>query len=80
MKKHEYANWVEVNLSAVEKNTQYLIENSQRPLMAVVKANAYGHGAIEVSRAALWAGASWLAVARYDEARILREAGIQAPI
>ncbi len=78
--KHDYVNWVEINLSAIEKNTQILIESSQRPLMAVVKANAYGHGAVEVARAALWAGASWLAVARYCEARILREAGILAPI
>jgi len=48
--------------------------------MAVVKANAYGHGAVEVSRAALSAGAVWLAVSRVGEALELRKAGIQAPI
>jgi alanine racemase len=48
--------------------------------MAIVKANAYGHGAVEVSRAAVKGGASWLGVARFGEARILRENGIHAPI
>lgn len=48
--------------------------------MAVVKANAYGHGAVAVSRAALKAGATWLAVARVEEALELREAQIDAPI
>src|SRR3990172_5090942 len=48
--------------------------------MAVVKANAYGFGAMEVARTALSAGASQLAVARFGEARVLREAGIVAPI
>ena len=44
-------------------------------LMAVVKANAYGHGAVECARAAREAGASWLGVATLDEARALRDAG-----
>lgn len=48
--------------------------------MAIVKGDAYGHGAVEVSRAAIAGGASWLGVARYGEARILRQSGIQAPI
>ncbi len=48
--------------------------------MAVVKANAYGHGALEVARTALAHGADWLAVARLDEGVVLREAGITAPI
>ncbi len=48
--------------------------------MAVVKANGYGHGAVEVSRAALAAGSSWLAVSCAEEALVLREAGITAPI
>jgi alanine racemase len=48
--------------------------------MAVVKANAYGHGAVMVARAALDAGARWLAVATVDEGRQLRDAGIAAPI
>ncbi len=48
--------------------------------MAIVKGDAYGHGATSVSRAALTGGAQWLGVARYCEARSLRQNGIQAPI
>ena len=48
--------------------------------MAVVKANAYGHGAVAVARAALRNGAEWLAVANLAEALELREAGVDAPI
>jgi alanine racemase len=47
---------------------------------AVVKADGYGHGAVEVGRAAVDAGAAWLAVAQVDEAATLRAAGIDAPI
>jgi alanine racemase len=75
-----YPNWIEINLDAVEHNVHYLLEYTRKPLMAVVKADAYGHGAVEVGKAALHAGASWLAVARYGEARVLRNAGIQSPI
>jgi alanine racemase len=49
-------------------------------LCAVVKADGYGHGAIECARVALRAGATWLAVATVDEAHELRDAGIEAPI
>ncbi len=49
-------------------------------LMAVVKADAYGHGIVRVARNALHAGADWLAVARTDEGAALRKAGIRAPI
>ena len=49
-------------------------------LCAVVKANAYGHGAVECSRAALAGGASWLGVAAAQEAQELRAAGLDAPI
>ena len=47
---------------------------------AVVKANAYGHGAVEVGRAAVSAGADWLCVATVGEGAELRRAGIVAPI
>ena len=46
----------------------------------MVKANGYGHGAAAVSRACLEAGADWLAVAQVDEAVVLRDAGIEAPL
>lgn len=49
-------------------------------LCAVVKANGYGHGAVEVARVALDAGASWLGVAHPAEGAVLREAGIDAPV
>jgi alanine racemase len=49
-------------------------------LCAVVKADGYGHGAVECARVALGAGAAWLAVATIDEAAELRDAGIEAPI
>jgi alanine racemase len=49
-------------------------------LMAVVKANGYGHGAVEVAREALQNGAQWLGVARFNEAVELRKAGLEAPI
>lgn len=74
--------WAEVDLDAIQYNIkqmkQLLPESSQ--VMAVVKANGYGHGAIEVAKKALDAGATFLAVALLEEALILREAGIEAPI
>ncbi len=56
--------WGEVDLSAIRHNTQVLCD-AARPaqLLAVVKANGYGHGAIEVARATVEAGAAWLGVA-----------------
>lgn len=75
-----YPNWIEINLSAIEHNTRYLLENTKKPLMAVVKADAYGHGAVEVGKTALQSGANWLAVARFGEARVLRQAGLDTPI
>lgn len=74
--------WVEVNLDAIEHNVRHMKkhigENVQ--LIAVVKANGYGHGAKQVAEAALHAGASMLAVAFIDEAVSLRQQGIKAPI
>jgi alanine racemase len=72
--------WIEINLSAIEDNVRALRTIAGVPIMAVVKANGYGHGAVEVSRAALAAGSSWLAVSCAEEALVLREAGIAAPI
>ena len=68
-----------VNLAAIERNCARLVRSSPR-LCAVVKANAYGHGAVECARAALTGGASWLGVAAAQEAQELRAAGIEAPI
>ena len=68
-----------INLAAIERNCARLATLTPC-LCAVVKANAYGHGAVECSRAALAGGASWLAVAAAAEACELRDAGIDAPI
>jgi alanine racemase len=74
--------WIEVDLGAVRANARWALsrlEGSAR-LMAVVKEDGYGHGAVQVSRAALAGGASCLGVLTVDEARALRQGGIKAPI
>jgi alanine racemase len=70
-----------VDLGAVEHNVRVLAEHAGRAqVMAVVKADGYGHGATQVARAALAAGASELGVATVDEALALRADGITAPV
>jgi alanine racemase len=70
---------VEVDLDAIRHNVAVLTPAGAE-LMAVVKANAYGHGDVAVARAALDAGATWLGVALVEEGHGLRAAGIEAPI
>ena len=70
-----------VDLGAIEHNVRVLREHAGRAqLMAVVKADGYGHGATRVARAALAAGAAELGVATVEEALALRAAGITAPV
>lgn len=70
-----------VDLDAVTANVERLRELVGTPhVMAVVKADAYGHGAVESARAALRGGADWLGVAEIAEGLALREAGITAPV
>ena len=70
-----------VDLGAISANVAHLRAVTGTPhTMAVVKANAYGHGAVPVALAALAGGADWLGVADIEEALELREAGIPAPI
>jgi alanine racemase len=71
--------WVEVDLGAIRHNVSALRPEGAE-LMAVVKANAYGHGDVAVATAALEAGATWLGVALVEEGLALREAGLDAPI
>jgi alanine racemase len=71
--------WVEVDLEAIRHNVRTLKPDGVE-LMAVVKANGYGHGAVPVARAALDAGATWLGVALVEEGLELRAAGIDAPV
>jgi alanine racemase len=75
-----YSGWAEVDLDAISANVAAVARHTGGPVMAVVKANGYGHGATPVARAALAGGATWLGVARIDEAVALREAGLAAPI
>jgi len=74
--------WAQVDLDAIAHNTRELkkLIGNRVQLMAVVKANAYGHGAVPVTRVALQNGASWAAVARVAEGIELRRGGIKAPI
>ncbi|MDP5051778.1 MAG: alanine racemase, partial [Candidatus Planktophila sp.] len=69
-----------IDLQHIASNIQHLKSMSGTPVMAVVKADAYGHGLVPVAQAALDAGASSLGVALLEEAITLREAGISAPI
>lgn len=69
-----------IDLSAIEKNIKKLLSQSGKPALAVVKADAYGHGLIPVANRAIQAGATWLGVALLEEAIALRESGVQAPI
>jgi alanine racemase len=69
----------DVDLAAIRHNVRALKPPGSE-LMAVVKAGGYGHGAVDVARAALSAGATWLGVALVEEGVRLRDAGIDAPI
>lgn len=70
-----------VDLGALERNVARVAETvAPAEVMAVVKADGYGHGAVEVAKAALAGGASRLGVADVDEALALRAAGITAPV
>ena len=73
--------WVTVDLDAIRDNVRGLVAlAAPAGVLATVKADAYGHGAVPVARAALDAGATWLGVAFVEEGVELREAGIDAPI
>ncbi|HET9547402.1 MAG TPA: alanine racemase [Desertimonas sp.] len=73
--------WAEVDLDAITHNVgQLRIAAEPAEVWAVVKADGYGHGSVEVSRAALTAGAVGLCVALVSEGVVLRRAGIDAPI
>ena len=70
-----------VDLDAIAHNVRLLREHAgSAQVMAVVKADGYGHGAVEVARAAVAAGAAELGVATIGEALALRRSGIAAPV
>lgn len=74
--------WVEINLDSLAHNVRTLkgLLPLGCDLMSVVKADAYGHGAVTVARTALQSGATWLGVATVPEGIELRQAGIDVPI
>ena len=69
-----------VDVAAIRHNVRLLKELTGVTMITVVKADGYGHGVLEVARAAREAGAEWLAVATLDEARMLREGGDAGPL
>jgi alanine racemase len=77
MDKNELTTWLEIDLGIIQSNLRRLQALSHTPVMAVLKANAYGHGLVEVGKAVEKAGAAWCGVARLEEALALRKAGIQ---
>ncbi len=82
MKINTKRTWAEINIDALEHNMKIIrsFTSSDAEIMAVVKADAYGHGVREISKTVLENGASWLAVSMLDEAVEIRNAGIKAPI
>ncbi|HEX7555764.1 MAG TPA: alanine racemase, partial [Leptolinea sp.] len=72
--------WLEIDLGAIRSNVTLLQKIAGVPIMAVVKGNGYGHGIAEAARAAMEGGAAWLAVARLEEAQVVRAAGVTAPM
>lgn len=74
--------WVEIDLSQLNRNVEIITQDKAANLkfISVIKDQAYGHGAVEVGRAALEWGATHLAVATIDEALELRQNGVSAPV
>lgn len=74
------SNWLEIDLGAIGHNTAEMRKLTGVRVMAVVKANGYGHGLVPASRRAVQAGAAYCGVARVDEALELRQAELTAPV
>ena len=73
--------WLEIDHGAIAHNVRRLVELAGgRQLLISLKADAYGHGAVQVAQTALLNGASWLGVATLSEGIALRQAGIRAPV
>ncbi|CAI9418458.1 alanine racemase [Nocardioides sp. T2.26MG-1] len=71
---------LDVDLAAIAHNTRLLTGRATGELMAVVKADGFGHGAADVARTALANGATWLGVTSLEEAFALRATGLDAPL
>jgi alanine racemase len=70
----------EINLNAIESNLKFIKDKTNTQVLAVVKADAYGHGLLPISKAVSEAGANWLGTALLEEAITLRENGVKIPI
>jgi alanine racemase len=78
---HGLTVWAEIDHAAIAHNVRVLRERAPgAEFMAVVKADAYGHGLLPVARTAVAAGATWLGVAQFGEAFALRDAGVTTPL
>ncbi|MEJ2570915.1 MAG: alanine racemase [Anaerolineales bacterium] len=75
-----YSNWLEIDRQVIIGNIECINQWTGVPMMAVVKANGYGHGITEVVRTAVEAGVRYCGVARVEEAFELRRAGIDVPV
>ena len=75
-----YSTWAIIDTDAIRNNVRYIKKHTGSEVMAIVKANAYGHGAVPAALAALEGGATWCGVARYSEVLELRQAGIDCQI
>ena len=76
----KYSTWADIDIAAIENNVRLLVRSTEAQIMAVLKANAYGHGVIPISQAVRRAGATWCGLARVEEALELRYSGYDGPI
>lgn len=74
--------WAEIDLKAIDFNCRFIkkLLKPKTEIMAIIKADAYGHGAVPVAHRVLVAGVTWLGVSTQEEALELRQVGITAPI
>ena len=75
-----HSNWLEIDLGAIQNNIRAFQQLTGKPVLAIVKANGYGHGMVETALAAQQAGAFGMGVARIEEALLLRKSGITSRI
>ncbi|MCJ7694035.1 MAG: alanine racemase [Anaerolineaceae bacterium] len=80
MEINTYSTWLEIDLAIIKNNVSLIKVKTGTEVMAVIKANGYGHGAIPAAQSAVKGGATWCGVARIEEALALRRAGISSRI
>jgi alanine racemase len=80
MNTNTYSTWLEIDLGAIKNNIKSIKEITGTQIMAVIKANGYGHGVSAVAKTVTEAGAEWCGVARMEEAIKLRLAGVESQI